>query len=57
MVLGIEGPPGGVPNQIAGKITAAVGVDLLMKPLKERLVVALIQFVLKAGQIPVGGPP
>ena len=53
MVLGVEGLAGGVPDQLSGKVSAPVDVNLLTKPLQKGLVISLIEPVLKVGQIPM----
>ena len=57
MVLGVEGLAGGVTDQLAGEVAAAVGVNLLAKPFQKRLVIPLLEAFLKAGQVAVGGLP
>jgi hypothetical protein len=53
MVLGVEGFAGGVADEIAGEVAAAVGVNFLAKPEEEGLVIALVEMVLQVGKIPL----
>jgi len=57
MVFGIESFARGMADQVTGEIAAAVAVDLLTKPMKEGLVVALVELVWQARQFPMSGLP
>ena len=57
MVFRTKGFAGGMADEFSGQITAAVGVDFLAEPMEERLVITLIELVLKTGQVTVGGHP
>ena len=57
MGFGIERFAGGALDEIAGEVAPAIAVDFLAEPSEKRLVVPVVEGVLEAWQIPLGGLP